>query len=249
MRIPHVFTNCVSSSPALCLLAVLASVLVMPPATAQQRQADREQRAGRERQAGQSPGSIDVVVRGRLAANVMAIGGETTGTTVTANGLELELDLQNRRRLRRIVERLDGSRVLVEGELHQRSGVERGKRLVIRVRRIEGLRSVAEPRRDERDRAASGDRDAREGRDASGDRDARQDRDAFAGRDAIVDRDARETRDDLVPEEDLAPVDRPWEEDREPDPRERSPEEWDDDNPIYLDIGEILRDALRRFPE
>ena len=212
MRSFHVLTNQVLTPSTLCLLTVLASPFAGTTATAQQQ-------AGGERRAAKNPGSIDVVVRGRLAANVMAIGGETTGTTVTANGIELELDLQNRRRLRRLAEQLDGSRVLVEGALFQRAGVERGKRLVIRVDRIEGLRSVAVPRRGNR------------ARDAGGNRDMTDDRE---GRGA------------------LAPEDRPLDQQRDPDLRDRlpgEPGEWDPDNAIHVDIGDILRDALRRFPE
>ena len=38
--------------------------------------------------------SIDVVVRGTLRTGIMAIGGESTGTTVTARGATWELDLR-----------------------------------------------------------------------------------------------------------------------------------------------------------
>jgi len=75
---------------------------------------------------------IDVEIVGRLNANVIAIGGETTGTTVTANGITWELDLKNAQ-MPRIAGQLDGKRVIVKGRLERRAGVEIQQRWIVTV--------------------------------------------------------------------------------------------------------------------
>ena len=80
----------------------------------------------------------------------MAIGGETTGTTVTAKGITFELELAGRQR--RIAERLDGRRVLVKGELNRRTTPERGQRWIVDVRRIDGLWNLGDEGRSRRPR-------------------------------------------------------------------------------------------------
>jgi hypothetical protein len=81
--------------------------------------------------------SIEVVVRGTLRTGMMAIGGETTGTTITARGLTWELDLGRDEALRRKAESLSRRRVVVRGTLEPRAGVEVRQRLIVAVKSLE----------------------------------------------------------------------------------------------------------------
>ena len=81
--------------------------------------------------------SIDVVVRGTLRTGIMAIGGETTGTTVTARGATWELDLRGKPEWTARAESLSGRRVVVTGSLEVRPGVERRPRWIVTVKTLE----------------------------------------------------------------------------------------------------------------
>ena len=81
--------------------------------------------------------SIEVAVRGTLRTGIMAIGGETTGTTITASGATWELDLGGDAALAKKAESLSGKRALVRGTLTVRRGVERRQRHVVRVTALE----------------------------------------------------------------------------------------------------------------
>jgi len=85
--------------------------------------------------------SIDVVVRGTLRMGIMAVGGETTGTTVTARGATWELDLRGQRELLSRVESLAGRRVVVTGSLEVRPGVARRQRFILSVKTLEAAPS------------------------------------------------------------------------------------------------------------
>src|SRR5437879_3570684 len=69
--------------------------------------------------------SITVKVAGKLRAGIVAVGGETTGFTVTASGITWELDFGKNAELRTAAEKLDGKKVVVEGTLERRAGVEK----------------------------------------------------------------------------------------------------------------------------
>lgn len=77
--------------------------------------------------------SIRVEVVGTLRTGIFAIGGETTGTTITAKGVTWELDLGENAKLRKLAESMDGKRVRVEGSLERRKGVEIGERWIVTV--------------------------------------------------------------------------------------------------------------------
>jgi len=81
--------------------------------------------------------SIDVVVRGTLRTGIVAIGGESTGTTVTARGATWELDLRGRPELASRAESLSGRRVVVTGSLEARPGVARRQRWILTVKTLE----------------------------------------------------------------------------------------------------------------
>lgn len=87
--------------------------------------------------------SIQVVVRGTLRTGIMAIGGETTGTTITARGVTWELDLRGNPEWAARAESLSGKRVVVTGSLEVRPGVERRQRSIVTVKTLE----AAEPSR------------------------------------------------------------------------------------------------------
>ena len=78
-----------------------------------------------------------LTVTGTLRTGIMAIGGETTGTTITARGATWDLDLAGDPALRRQAEALSGKRALVRGTLELRRGVERRERYVVTVKSIE----------------------------------------------------------------------------------------------------------------
>lgn len=80
---------------------------------------------------------IKVEVRGTLRTGLMAIGGETTGTVVTARGVTWELDLRQIPDGLKRAESLDGKRVLVKGGLEVRPGVERRERAIVTVTSLE----------------------------------------------------------------------------------------------------------------
>ena len=75
-----------------------------------------------------------ITLQGPLRAGAMAIGGETTGITVSAAGTAWELVLEPRRRAR--AEALHGELVRVEGRLVIRSGIELRRRQLVEVRSL-----------------------------------------------------------------------------------------------------------------
>jgi len=76
---------------------------------------------------------IIVRVVGTLETSVVAIGAETTGTTITAKGITWELDFGDREPLKRRAEQLSGKKVQVEGTLERRPGVEVRERWIVTV--------------------------------------------------------------------------------------------------------------------
>ncbi len=76
---------------------------------------------------------IRVEVQGTLRTGIMAIGGETTGTIITAKGVTWELDLGHDDDLRKKAEKLNGKQVLIRGELTRRGGVEIKQRWIVKV--------------------------------------------------------------------------------------------------------------------
>jgi hypothetical protein len=79
---------------------------------------------------------IDVTMLGTLKSRVMAIGAETTGVTISANGVVWELELHGKQL--ETAANLDGRKALVTGRLMRRHGVETGNRFVVNVRSIKG---------------------------------------------------------------------------------------------------------------
>ena len=77
--------------------------------------------------------SITVTVVGTLRTGIAAIGGETTGTTITAKGITWELDFGKNAAFRKTAEKIDGKKVVVQGSLERRRGVEIKERWIVTV--------------------------------------------------------------------------------------------------------------------
>ena len=77
--------------------------------------------------------SITVKIIGTLRTRIVAIGGETTGTTITAKNITWELDFGQKAQFRKAAETLDGKKVVVEGSLEKRRGVEIKERWIVHV--------------------------------------------------------------------------------------------------------------------
>jgi hypothetical protein len=77
--------------------------------------------------------SIKVDIVGRISTDVVAIGGETMGFVISANGIEWEIDLRDNPSLHRMAKRLSDSSVRVTGELTRTQGVEIGERWIVLV--------------------------------------------------------------------------------------------------------------------
>ena len=77
--------------------------------------------------------SIMVTVVGTLRTGIIAIGGETTGTTITAKGITWELDFGKSGELQSKSKTLDQQKVVVTGTLERRKGVEIKERWIVTV--------------------------------------------------------------------------------------------------------------------
>lgn len=86
---------------------------------------------------------VTVRAVGTIRTGLVAIGAETTGTTITAGDLELELDLGGSDELAAIAERLDGRRGVATGRLQRVRGVERGDRWIVKVRELRSIDQAA----------------------------------------------------------------------------------------------------------
>jgi hypothetical protein len=78
---------------------------------------------------------VKVEIRGRLQAGVMAIGGETTGTTIRAGNIVFELDIPEP--MKEKPAKLNNTMAHVEGELVLREGVEVAQRWIVKVTKLE----------------------------------------------------------------------------------------------------------------
>jgi hypothetical protein len=77
--------------------------------------------------------SIKVEIQGQLRTGVLAIGGETTGVTITASNLTFELEFADGSGLAAKAEDLNGRDVVVTGKLEGRKGVEIPLRYIVEV--------------------------------------------------------------------------------------------------------------------
>jgi len=87
--------------------------------------------------------SIKVDVTGVLKTGIVAIGGESTGTTISAKGVTWELEFPAQKK-KLDLESLNGETVRVRGELEKRAGVEIKERWVVTVAHCELAKSEGE---------------------------------------------------------------------------------------------------------
>lgn len=76
---------------------------------------------------------VKVELKGIIQTNMVAIGGETTGTVIRVGDLSWDLDLGENRTLQELAERLNGKTALIKGTLMRIKGIERGERDVVVV--------------------------------------------------------------------------------------------------------------------
>jgi hypothetical protein len=76
---------------------------------------------------------IQVEIKGKLEAGIVAIGGETTGYAIRAKGASWELDFANNQESRRLADSLGGKTVIVKGSFEIRKGVEIKQRQIVTV--------------------------------------------------------------------------------------------------------------------
>ena len=81
--------------------------------------------------------SIRVTVTGTLRTGIFAIGGETTGTTITARDITWELECGKDAAIRKTAQKLNGKQVLVQGSLERRKGVEIKERWIVTVTQLQ----------------------------------------------------------------------------------------------------------------
>ena len=88
-----------------------------------------------DKKQGDVPEYVNVEVQGTMS-QVMAIGGETTGIQIRANGISWELDLADDRDLRKVASKLFDSKVHVTGTLQVKRGVEIRQRWIVKVKTL-----------------------------------------------------------------------------------------------------------------
>ncbi len=76
---------------------------------------------------------VRVDIAGTLTTGIAAIGGETTGTTITAGNITWEVELN---KFRRPAQAWSGKRVRISGTLQRRGGVEIAERWIVHVEQI-----------------------------------------------------------------------------------------------------------------
>ena len=81
--------------------------------------------------------SIAVVVVGTIRTGVVAIGGETTGVTITAKGVTWELDLGNDPAFSETAKKLSGKQATVTGSLERKAGIEVPVRFIVTVKSVD----------------------------------------------------------------------------------------------------------------
>lgn len=79
---------------------------------------------------------ITVKVIGSLRTGIVAIGGETTSTTIMAKNVTWELDFGKNAQLRKTAEKFDGKKVVVQGSLERRKGVEIKEGWIVHVNKL-----------------------------------------------------------------------------------------------------------------
>ena len=80
---------------------------------------------------------VTVNIVGKLKTGIIAIGGETTGTTITSDNITFEVDLTADRGLQAVAQKFKNQRVRVLGALSKQKGVEIRERWILKATSIE----------------------------------------------------------------------------------------------------------------
>jgi hypothetical protein len=83
---------------------------------------------------------IKVEIRGELTTDVVAIGGESTGTLIRAGNVTWELDLGGNAMLQKLAKELNKKTVLVTGAYTQKKGVEIPVRHIVKVEMLKAAK-------------------------------------------------------------------------------------------------------------
>lgn len=89
--------------------------------------------------------SIQVTVTGTLKTGILAIGAETTGTTIKAKDITWELDFGRNAELKAEAARHNNQQVTVTGTLERRAGVEVKERWIVTV---SSLKATEKPKQE-----------------------------------------------------------------------------------------------------
>src|SRR4051812_21351718 len=111
----------VCKTAAVVLVALAASTLVA------------SSQAGGDKGKDEKKEYVKVEIKGKLQTGVMAIGGESTGIVITADGARFELDLGKNKEWHELADKLNGKTALVTGNLATRKGVEVKSRTIVTV--------------------------------------------------------------------------------------------------------------------
>jgi hypothetical protein len=79
---------------------------------------------------------VKVSIKGKLKTGIFAIGGETTGSTITADAITWELDFGSNKTLLEQAQKWNGKQVHVKGRLHRKPGVEVRERWIVDVKSL-----------------------------------------------------------------------------------------------------------------
>ncbi len=79
---------------------------------------------------------VHVQIKGKMETGIMAIGGETTGTVISAGNINWELDCSKNKDAQAALEKLNGKVVYVSGKLELKGGVEIRQRWIVHVKAI-----------------------------------------------------------------------------------------------------------------
>lgn len=84
---------------------------------------------------------IKVEIQGTLKTGIAAIGGETTGTTITSGGITWELDFGKNKDWPALAEKLDGKAALATGTLAMRKGLAVRQRMIVTVTALKAAKA------------------------------------------------------------------------------------------------------------
>src|SRR4051812_8953952 len=110
--------------PGLRVLGLLLALVIVVPSLSNAAEKPAEKKAAEQS------------YTGTLKTGVIAIGGETTGVTLSTDSGVYELDLGAKDGLKKKADALNGKKVVVTGDYQPRKGVEVKERRIIAVKSL-----------------------------------------------------------------------------------------------------------------